>query len=67
MHLYAKQLPNNLEWLNIAPRTILIDIAEYFVANSKEVKGEDVWSILTEAGFLKKQDKEEDDDYGGKS
>lgn len=63
VHLYATQLPSNLEWLNIAPRTILIDIAEYFVAYGKESKGgEDVWTRLTEAGFLKKRNKEENDD-----
>lgn len=61
VHLYAMQLPCNLEWLNIAPRTILIDIAECFVTNIKEFKsGEDIWTRLTQAGFLKKQNKEEE-------
>lgn len=62
VHLYAQQLSGNLEWLNNAPRTILIDIAEYFVASSKELKsGEDIWTRLIKAGFLETKSNEEED------
>lgn len=62
IHLHAMQLPGNLEWLQIAPRTFLIDLMEYFVRKSKDMEGsEDIWSRLTQVGLLEKETKEEDE------